>query len=269
MKILVTGGSGFIGSYLKDHLQHEIIAPSSSELNLLEADEVVDYLATHKFDAVVHCAVVGRNNVYETNDEIAAKNLLMFCNLELGKKYYKKFINFGSGAEFGLDQDIELAYEDTVQYCEPKESYGFSKNLIAKCILKASKKFYNLRLFGCIDPSEGDNRLITKFRNTVKEGRKFIIDSDRYIDFFTLEDVTTVVEAVLDGRITDKDINLVYPVKMMTSDVLAKYCKVKNIDPGLIVVTGYGKNYTGDGNRLGKYNLNLAGLEATFERYED
>lgn len=266
MKIFLTGGNGFIGRYLKKNLCHEIIAPSSSELNLLDTYTVIRFLQENQFDAVIHCAVCGRNNVYDIDESIAANNLQMFYNLSLGRNDYDKFINFGSGAEFGLDHDVDLAYEDSIHFINPKESYGFSKNLITRCCLK-TPNFFNLRIFACFDPSESPNRFFTKFKNTVEEGKKFIIDQDRYIDFFSLEDVTIVVEEALKGNITHQDLNLVYQDKFMTSELLDKYCRLKNIDPSFIVVAGYGKNYTGDGARLASYDLALAGLTATFARY--
>jgi nucleoside-diphosphate-sugar epimerase len=268
MRILLTGGNGFIGRYLKQHLEHDIIAPSSSQLDLLDAEAVIDFLEYNQFDAVIHCAVSGRNRVYEKDNSIAENNLRMFYNLAMGRQLYGKFINFGSGAEFGLDQDIELAYEDSVEYVLPEESYGFSKNIITRCILK-TPNFFNLRIFACLDPSEGPDRFVTKFKNTVKTGKQFFIDQDRYIDFFTLEDITTVVEEVLMGNIADQDLNLVYQDKLMASDLLTKYCKLSGIDPALVVVTGFGKNYTGDGTRLANCELELAGIDATLARYKD
>ena len=46
MKILITGGSAFIGSSLAELLtdKFEIYSPTSSELNLLDADKVRQYL---------------------------------------------------------------------------------------------------------------------------------------------------------------------------------------------------------------------------------
>jgi GDP-L-fucose synthase len=268
MRILLTGSTGFIGRYLKQHLGHDVIAPSSKDINLLDLNSVTEFLKTQKFDAVIHCAVVGRESVYAINPKIAEDNLRMFYNLALNKEYYDKLINFGSGAEFGLDQDIELAYEDAIDYIVPKESYGFSKNIITRSIRK-TPNFFNLRIFACLDPSESSTRFVTKFKNTVAEGNKFFIDKDRYIDFITLADIKIVVEAILAEEIIEQDLNLVYQDKLMASELLTKYCKLHGIDPNLIVVTGHGKNYTGDGTKLARCELPLEGIDATLKRYKD
>jgi GDP-L-fucose synthase len=267
MKILLTGGNGFIGNYLKLNLKHNIVAPSSTDLNLLDIDEVTKFLALHKFDAVVHCAVTGRNRVYDNDGDIADKNLTMFFNLSLNKSQYKTLINFGSGAEFGLDRNIDLAKEESIIFSLPKESYGFSKNIITRSILE-TPNFYNLRIFSCFDPSESSDRFFTKFKRTVEEHKIFDL-TDRYIDFFSLEDTLTVVEAVLDGRIVDPDINLVYQDKLKASELLNKYCKIIKADARLISITGEGFKYTGDGSKLARYNLGLNGQDATLERYKD
>ena len=58
-KILLTGGSGFIGrNILESHLseKHEIQAPKSFELNLLDSLSVDEYFKGKEFDVVLHSA---------------------------------------------------------------------------------------------------------------------------------------------------------------------------------------------------------------------
>ena len=58
MKILVTGGSAFIGSTISDSLstKYKVISPTSQQLNLLNASDVKDYLNKNSFDIVIHSA---------------------------------------------------------------------------------------------------------------------------------------------------------------------------------------------------------------------
>lgn len=269
MRILLTGGSGFIGRYLKQNLKHDIIAPSSSQLNLLDTDQVTEFLKNHKFDAVVHTAVAGRESVYSVDDSIADKNLTMYFNLANNKELYKTLINFGSGAEFGLDRSIDDVKEFEVLSVTPKESYGLSKNIITRSIYSI-ENFYNLRIFSCIDPSEGNNRLIKKFKKTIESEMPFYLDKDRYVDFISLRDICIVVENVLEGKITDRDINLVYQNKLLVSELLDKYCNINNVNTAPVIVTGRDeKNYTGNGELLASYNLPLEGLDTTLAGYKE
>jgi dTDP-4-dehydrorhamnose reductase len=57
MKILLTGGSGLLGKNLIAHLsEHEVIAPSSSELDITDALSFISF----KCDLVIHCAAIAK-----------------------------------------------------------------------------------------------------------------------------------------------------------------------------------------------------------------
>ena len=57
MKILLTGGSGLLGRNLISHLfKHEVIAPSSSELDITDPLSFIPF----KCDLVIHCAAIAK-----------------------------------------------------------------------------------------------------------------------------------------------------------------------------------------------------------------
>lgn len=269
MNILLTGGSGFIGAHLKAHLEmnHTVHSPSSSELNLEDVESVDQFFNGKYFDAVVHAAGKGRDNVNAEDFGIMKNIISSFMLLYAHQKQYGKFINFGSGAEFDLDKNINNVSEEDVLRVLPASSYGYAKNYVARFVEKQAM-FYNLRLFSCFGPGEADNRLLAKFVDTINKGQHFNVDKDRYVDFVSIHDICTVVDAVLDGTITDRDINVVYQNKLKVSEILNKYCKLHHISNTCIAITGIDdKNYTGNGSRLAKYNLPLEGLDAGLEKY--
>ena len=144
MNILITGTNGFIGRNLKDHFEKKEVklnTPKRDELNLLNSDEVKNYIKENNFDIVIHSCVT------LTSIE---QNLKMYFNLERLSQFYGKLICIGSGAEFNVKNYVPKMKEDYFNKHVPSKDdiYGFSKYEIAKDILKKKRNIFNLRIFG-------------------------------------------------------------------------------------------------------------------------
>ena len=70
-KILVTGGTGFIGSriYHTYHGQYDILAVSSKDMNILDKSAVDETISTFNPDYVIHCAAVAVTEYCNKNPE--------------------------------------------------------------------------------------------------------------------------------------------------------------------------------------------------------
>ncbi len=82
--VLLTGGRGFLGQHLQSALRpRQVLAPSSSELDLLDRNAVVQFLDRHAVDEIVHAAGfvggIGRNKAHP--GRMVADNLRMGANL--------------------------------------------------------------------------------------------------------------------------------------------------------------------------------------------
>ncbi len=80
MRVMVTGGRGFIGRNLVAYLtpRHEVVAPTHAELDLTDADAVDTWFARHGVDVVVHGAVrPGHRNAADPTRQLWT-NLRMF-----------------------------------------------------------------------------------------------------------------------------------------------------------------------------------------------
>ena len=83
MRILITGGNGMVGSYLKNLLP-DAITPSSKELDLTNSEQVKNYFANNKFDYVIHLAAqAGVRHSINNPEDYATNNLIGFFNVNV------------------------------------------------------------------------------------------------------------------------------------------------------------------------------------------
>jgi len=257
MKVAVLGSSGFLGSYIVKNLKGVDVYPISRKtLNINNFNHVQEWLEYIKPDVIINCATAGgKTKMGEVSLDDFQNNLSLFLNFYNNSDLFSKFINIGSGAEFDVSTDINKATEDSILTANPKETYGYSKNLIARMCLE-KQNFYTLRLFGCFDTSEPDFRLFKRFL------RNDPLDLvDRQFDFFSAQDFFRVLTYYLNNEVEQRDINCVYENKLYLSEILGKFRPVeitKKID----------KNYTGDGSKLAKLGIPLVGLDESIKDYK-
>jgi len=265
LKILITGAGGFLGSYLAQHLPHDVTALTRQQLNLADLNAVKEHFNKNIYDVVLHCGAAGRNTPLVEDNTILSSNLASVVNLMTYRNNFGQLINIGTGAEFDISKPINNAHENDIFNRNPTQSYGLSKNFISR-YLSTQSNCTTLRLFGCFDKSEEDRRLLKKFHSTVLSGNTFSFD-DKPFDMISAIDFTTVVNAVINKTVTDNNVNCVYNQKYQLSEILKMYCEEHNLDASLINVTGHGNSYTGNGNILEKYKLPLLGMEQSLSRY--
>jgi nucleoside-diphosphate-sugar epimerase len=266
-KVLITGAGGFIGSYFANRLTHDVDACDRRALDLTNATQLRQQLQAEKYDAVIHCASAGRNAIRSTDPTIELNNLIGFSNLVSNRALFGDLINLSTGAEFDIDTDICEVSEEEIWIRNPKHSYGRSKNIIAR-LAQTMPNFYNLRIFGCFDSSESDNRPLKLFVKKCQLNEPFVIPADRLFDMVSTQDLLTVVEAVLAKKIHDNDLNIVYNKKYYLSEIINMYAQLHNLDGELVQISGNDTNsYTGNGTRLHQYQLPLLGLEQSLKMY--
>ncbi|MGB0404610.1 MAG: NAD-dependent epimerase/dehydratase family protein [Fusobacterium sp.] len=266
MKILLTGPSGFIGSYINQNLkygEHLIVAPGSRNLNLTQQEDLKKFFEKQKtkFDLVIHTAIGGGSgdvyNPYNLNENIA-----MFYNLMKNKHHFKYLINLASGAEFDQSTDIN-AKTNNLFDSFPYTIYGMSKNIISR-VVHSQPQCYNLRLYGCFGIGELDTRFIQKNIQNYIDSKPIEIYQDKYFDYFNLKDVLKVIKYYINcfekNLPLEKDIDLVYLNKLKLSDIANiinnlddKKSEVKINDPKL------GLSYTGTSGV--PYDIKFDGLE--------
>lgn len=262
MKIAILGANGFLGSYLYNHFNAQsdctAIPVTRATVNLNDYAAVDQWLDRCKPDVIINCAISGGGlKVNDINYSDVQRDLGIFLNFYNNSKV-QKYINVGSGAEFDRRTNILNCTEEDIKFATPVDSYGYTKNVIARlCLDKPG--FYTLRLFGCFDSSEPSIRLFKRFLNDAT-----VLIQDKYFDYISAADFAKIVEHFCQNHSLPKDVNCVYREKKLLSEIL--HVLRPGIDLNLDKSQGFG--YTGSGKVLADLNIQLDGLEKGIKNYE-
>jgi GDP-L-fucose synthase len=254
-KVLITGASGFIGRNLKEGFgaDYEIVAPSSQELNLLDAKQVKEFLERGKFDVVVHCAThdATRNSVKDTS-LVFSNNLRMFFNLSRCRDIYGKMLYFGSGAEYGRESMPPNVIENYFGVDVPTDDYGFSK-YICNLVAEESSNIYNLTVFGCFGKYEDwQIRFISNAICKVIYDLDITMRQNIFFDYLYIDDLTKIVRWFIEADslkyhkyniCTGQSVDLLTLAKIVLG-VSGKKLEIKIAQPGI------GREYSGNNERL-------------------
>lgn len=253
MNLLITGGSGFIGRNLAEYFAswHAVSAPSSSELNLLDAAAVRKYLCANNFDAVIHAATTRSNRRLGAPPDMLDRNCRMFFNLVRNDGLFGRMIHFGSGAEYnraGLPARVREDYFDTFV---PSDPYGFSKYICAKHI-ERSERIVNLRLFGVFGKYEDYTvRFISNACCRVLKGLPIVIRQDVLFDYLYVNDLARITDWFINHEPHYTAYNVCTGQGVALTQLAAIVAEVSGRNPEVIVRnTGMAPEYTADNSLL-------------------
>ena len=255
MKILITGGKGFIARNLMECLsaEHEVSSPGSRELDLLDSVKVAETLKNGSFDLVIHAATYDAAPKTSTKDpaKVLNNNLRMFFNLARWNGKFGRMIYFGSGAEFGRENWKPRMPEEYFDAFVPSDQYGFSKYLMTKHALSAGN-IYNLRLFGVFGKYEDWRyRFISNLCCQSLTGKEVSIHQDAVYDYTSIEDVAAVVKKFAVNEPKHKVYNVCSGKAFSRKELAGKVIKCAGKDLKVIFEkSGSAGEYSADNSRL-------------------
>jgi UDP-glucose 4-epimerase len=253
MRILVTGGSGFIGRNLAEQFAstYEVLAPSSAELDLLKERDVREYLTAHSFDVIVHTATTRSNRRLAAPPDLLDRNCRMFFNLARNAGQFGKMIHFGSGAEYDRNQLPAQVKEEYFDTRVPADAYGFSKYICAKYI-ERSERILDLRLFGVFGPYEDYTvRFISNACCRVLKGLPIVLRQDVMFDYLYVKDLVQITRWFIEDDTRHKAYNVCTGRPVALTELARTVAEVSGCNPSVSVMHGgMGAEYTADNSRL-------------------
>lgn len=98
-KIIILGSDGHIGRIITKSLanKYEVLAPSSSEVNILNKKELVEFARKHKNSTCINLSY--RHHKEDTPYQIYDYNVKMTDNIRIASGYFNRLIHLGSIVE--------------------------------------------------------------------------------------------------------------------------------------------------------------------------
>lgn len=243
--LLITGASGFIGSYLvetalgKGYNTIAAVRPTSNKqylkdpaLHFLELDFKTDQTLDHairefvikfgKIDYVIHNAGVTRANKNEEYDQVNCNNTVRFVHaLQRNSQVPEKFVMISSLAAYGPAKNAEPVKSTDKK--EPLTAYGRSK-------FKAEEFLYSLKGFPFViinptavyGPKDKDVFFLI---NSIHKGFEvYIGNTQQLLSFVHAADLAAAIFIAMESDAVEKNF-LVSDQQVYTSQVFNKQIK--------------------------------------------
>jgi len=285
MKIIITGGTGFVGAnlvryFLKKGDEVNILLRPKSNVQRLEG--VLDYVRIYQCDSfedlekladlckiiapdvVVHCAAYGTRPFrlgvpYQTNiDEMIRTNVIGTSNLMRACEGLDldAFINIGSSSEYGI-QDKAMCEVGPIN---PISIYGATKasaTLLGEVMARqVNFPIYTLRLFAVYGKFEDPTRLIPTIISGAINNKMISLSSPHPVrDFVHVNDVAVAINVLIGSQALSGIYNLctgkqwsIAEVVATVEEVLAEKLNIRYGDVAL--QPNEPQSWVGDPNKL-------------------
>ncbi len=201
MKILVTGGSGQLGTSLKRYLSEKkdniVLAPSHAELDISDRNQVFHYINTNLPDMVIHCASYNSVDLAEENVELCRTvNVVGTRNVADACKEVNVYLLYTS-TDYVFDGTKTGEYSvDDVKH--PLSVYGKSKSDAEDIVLQANEGNCVLRISWLFGPSK-KNFVETIINAAQLRSTLQVVDDQVGTPTYT-EDLAVLIDTIIQKR---------------------------------------------------------------------
>ena len=199
MKYLITGGNGFVGTFLKDSLLkngHKVKTLGKSSANDFQVDLTISTtIISEDFDVIIHSASIVHNSSHagSINQQLIINDLEITFNFlkSIEAINFQKVIFLSSVSVYGIEDGTDIGI---FQPLSPKSGYGLSKTISEKLFQQkfTHEKLLILRLPLINGPNPKGN--IKKALNAINSGKMFLFKGNKAIkSVIELDDLHTFI----------------------------------------------------------------------------
>lgn len=223
MKILITGGLGFIGSNLIRNLKnHKVIVFTKQEHSLKKLpnynnvifefgnieDVIADVIVNHKPDVVIHLIVFG--GITKCHEDPAsafrvnvfgAYNVINSC-----KKVGAKLILASSREVYGESRGEESLEEDPMI---PNNVLGITKMLVEILVKIAEKDgldYTIMRLTNVYGPGDNKSGISKIIKDIINRNPIHLYGGNQTLNFIYIDDVINIINEILTNKNSSKQV---------------------------------------------------------------
>ena len=244
MKTLLTGASGFVGTFMQQRIGCFPLSTSGHEIDLRDLDRLRSFVAEKRPDAVIHLASQSFVPAsFERPRETYDINFLGTFNLLTALRdcgFRGRMLHVGSGDAYGLVPEALLPIGED-QPLRPRSPYAVSKVAAeALCYQWSQTESFELmmsRSFNQIGPGQSDRFAVSDFAKQIVEiklGRREPVlsvgDIDVTRDFTDVRDATVAYASLLERGVNGEVYNVCSGVERSLRFVLERLLDLSGVN---------------------------------------